>query len=108
METPAPIDDAICTENEAAIVCAVVAAQIDSRFVALDLSRGSKILWPDVAADVSKATQRPWTPAMCQRAWRWVAYAEDIGNRGNTLPDSDGEDDEIEGVHAIHKSTSYA
>lgn len=83
----------VCTENEAAVVCTHVAAQIDARFIAIDLSQGSRIDWADIASRVSTTTGRQWSPAMCQRVWRWVAYAEDVGPISTPLPDSDGEDE---------------
>jgi len=74
-------------------LCAFIAAQLDARFLALDLSRGSRISWPEVAAHMARATGRTWLETDCQRAWRLAAYGEDVGARAELLPDSDGEDD---------------
>lgn len=90
--TPSPLQ-AVCSEYEAATVAASVAAHIDAKFVNLDLSSGSRIDWSEIAARMMAETRRPWTPATCQRVWRWVAYAEDVGPISDTLPDSDGEDE---------------
>ena len=74
-------------------LCAFIAAQVDARFLSLDLSKGSRILWPEVAAHMSRSTGRKWLETDCQRLWRQCAYGEDIGIRSELLPDSDGEDD---------------
>ena len=106
---PAPF-----SEHDAAIVCTVVAAQIDARFIAIDVTHGSRIDWHDVAQRVSKATQREWSPATCQRVWRCVAYDEDVGPREEVLPDSDGEDEPAGGsvmvlisAHSTSEVTHY-
>jgi hypothetical protein len=77
-------------------LCAYIAAQVDARFLALNLSLGSRIVWPDVAAHMARSTGRKWLETDCQRLWRQVAYGEDIGARDALLPDSDGEDDAAE------------
>jgi hypothetical protein len=79
--------------TDAAHLCSVVAAQLDARFVRMDLRDGSRILWPAVAADMSAAAGRAWSEAQCQRLWRYCAYGEDVGERDGVLPDSDGEDE---------------
>lgn len=79
--------------NDEITLCAFIAAQLDARFLSLDLTRGSRILWPEVAAHMARSTGRKWLETDCQRLWRQVAYGEDIGARAELLPDSDGEDD---------------
>jgi hypothetical protein len=49
------------TQLDAAHVAAAVAAQIDGRFMAMDVSEGSRILWADVAASCERSTGRAWT-----------------------------------------------
>ena len=82
------------TPADAALVCTLVAAQIDRRFLALDLSSGSKIDWAEIASGVSERTGRQFTPPMCQRLWRYCVYGEDVGSLPHLLPDSDGEDED--------------
>jgi hypothetical protein len=56
-----------------ATLAALVAAQIDARFLALDLSRGSRIIWSEIVPAMTQATGKPWTEPMCQRLWRQIA-----------------------------------
>lgn len=81
------------TGADAACVAALVAAQIDRRYMALDLSAGTRIEWGEIAEGMGKWRYSRWTPAQCQRLWRAVAYGDDIGASTELLPDSDGEDD---------------
>ena len=88
------------TEMDAVLLSTVIAAQVDARFLALDLAHGSRIYWADVAARMAQATGRRWQEPECQRLWRFCAYGEDIGQRMHLLPDSDGEDDPIQSACA--------
>jgi hypothetical protein len=56
------------SQRDAALLGAAVAAQIDARFMALDLSLGSRIVWPRVAADMATATGRAWPETCVRRA----------------------------------------
>jgi hypothetical protein len=91
--------------SDAARLCALVAAQIDERFVRYDMSKGSRVVWRDVAAAMTAAAApgRPWSEQQCQRLWRYCAYGEDIGARRELLPDSDGEDD-AEPLASLHRA----
>ena len=89
------------TEIDAVLLSTTIAAQIDTRFLALDLARGSRIYWTDVATRMTQSTGRRWQETECQRLWRYCAYGEDIGQRQSLLPDSDGEDD---AVHSASQS----
>jgi hypothetical protein len=75
-------------------IAGLVAAQLDKRFLALDLSLGSRKVWGPIAQAMSDACGEPWSQPRCQRLWRWLAYSTDIGALDHVLPDSDGEDDE--------------
>jgi hypothetical protein len=85
---------------DAVLLSTVIAAQVDARFLALDLAHGSRVCWADVAARMAQASGRRWQEPECQRLWRFCAYGEDIGQRAHLLPDSDGEDDPIQGAWA--------
>ena len=84
------------TENDALALSSSVAAQVDARFLTLDLSQSSRISWPQVASHLAATTGRRWAETDCQRLWRFVAYGEDIGQRSELLPDSDGEDEVLQ------------
>jgi hypothetical protein len=84
------------TESDALSLSAAVAAQVDARFLQLDLSQSSRITWSGVAQHLAGTTGRRWVETDCQRLWRFVAYGEDIGQRSELLPDSDGEDDVLQ------------
>ena len=89
---PPPLPDGF-TPHDAAQLCAIMSCQLDLRVVSLDTSLGSRVDWAGVAAGLSAQQHRAWTPAACQRLWRWCAYGEDVGPITALLPDSDGEDD---------------
>lgn len=78
---------------DAAALAAIIASQMDARFLAIDTSLGGKVLWTDVARQMSAKSGQRWTEQQCQRLWRYIAYGDDIGARAELLPDSDGEDD---------------
>jgi hypothetical protein len=84
------------SELDALSLSAAVAAQVDARFLTLDLSQSSRISWSQVAQQLATTTGRRWAETDCQRLWRFVAYGEDIGQRSELLPDSDGEDEVLQ------------
>lgn len=86
------------TETDAVTLTSIIAGQIDSRFIQLDLSQGSRIYWGEVCQKMSEVTGRKWRETECQRLWRYCAYGEDIGLQTDVLPDSDGEDDALKGM----------
>jgi hypothetical protein len=50
------------TQLEAASLAAIIAAGMDRRFMAMDLSQGSRIPGAEVAAEMGKATGKAWPP----------------------------------------------
>lgn len=92
------------SETDAIVLTSTIAGQIDTRFLTLDLSQGSRIYWKDISLRMSQVTRRTWQEAECQRLWRFCAYGEDIGSQPALLPDSDGEDDALKGVCPKHFS----
>lgn len=78
----------------ASTLAAAVMNQIDTRFVTLDLRKGSRIDWRPISLEMTEITKQAWTPMECQRLWRFVAYQEDIGQLDQLLSDSDGEEEE--------------
>jgi hypothetical protein len=89
---------AFFTEADAVTLTSIIAGQIDSRFISLDISQGSRIYWEEVCKRMSQVTGRKWQDTECQRLWRYCAYGEDIGIHSELLPDSDGEDDTLQGL----------
>lgn len=81
------------TGADAATVAALVAAQMDRRFTAMDLSAGTRIDWAEVSQGMNRWRYGNWPPSQCQRLWRAIAYGDDVGLSDDVLPDSDGEDD---------------
>ena len=81
-------------------LCAFIAAQLDGRFLSLDLSKGSRIQWREVSEHMARTTGRKWLETDCQRLWRQCAYGEDISGLSDILPDSDGEDDIAQCEHS--------
>lgn len=79
--------------TDAPQLCALVASQIDERFIRGEVAKGPRIMWAEIAKAMTSASGRPWTEPQCQRLWRFCAYGIDIGIRKSTMPDSDGEDD---------------
>lgn len=45
---------------EVALLTASIAKQMDERFMSMDLSVGSRIVWGKVVADMKRATGKEW------------------------------------------------
>jgi len=84
-------------EREKLLLTAVVFAQIESRLHSLDISGEGKIIWSDIAPQLSRLCGRVFSPREAQQLWRHIAYNEDvttktaINSTSALLPDSDEE-----------------
>lgn len=83
-------------EREKLFLSAAVFSQIQSRLHAFDLSFESKIIWTDIAPQLSRLCGRVFSPREAQQLWRHIAYNEDvpktaINSTSALLPDSDEE-----------------
>lgn len=79
-------------EREKLILSAAVFSQVQSRLHAFDLSFESKIIWTDIAPQLSRLCGRVFSPREAQQLWRHIAYNETaINSTSALLPDSDEE-----------------